>query len=76
MEELLEEAARLLYDIENFGADDSERRKKVSLWLKKYESTQQSVPPIEIDNSAQHLAIYRGDHWKIISEEIRNQKNE
>lgn len=35
-----------------------------------------SGAPDKIDNSAQYLAIYRGDAWEIISEEIRNQKNE
>jgi len=39
-------------------------------------AAQQSVHTTEIDNSAQYMALYKGDAWEIISEEIRNQKNE
>lgn len=51
MEELLKEAARLLYDVENFGADDSERRKNISLWLNKYESIQQMTVATDVSTS-------------------------
>jgi hypothetical protein len=43
VKELLEEAANLLSDVDNFGADDNSRRLKISRWLAKYESAQHGV---------------------------------